>query len=439
MSTNGRSANVGSTLRRAGGYAAVSLIAVLAAVSEAAALVGFAVVAILAAMTGEGRLFRLFADQAEFKEGRLLGLFEFATVAALLAAPVLLDGYPTVLYVGTVLLVGFGYLGAEIARLSRADRLSGTVGFITGGVISYAAGHALAGGLGDVDVALIGALAMAGALVGALLRAAMWTRHDGILMLLLAGILWMLYWLPAPSGQTVAVAIGVSIVLAYVALLIGVASVAGMTTGVLAIFVTLVYGGVEWVTMLMAFFGIGGLATKYRYHDKRARGVAEANRGARGTGNVLGNTLVALVAVVGYAAVVGDVTGETLFAYAFAGAMATALADTLSSEIGSLYDDPILITSLDRVAPGTDGAITLQGTAAGAIGAAVVGAVFVALGPAGLAGGLVVLVAGTAGMLADSLLGAVIEGQIIGNHGVNAAATLVGAVLAAVAVGVTLV
>lgn len=425
---------MGSTFERAVAYAAVSCIAVVAAVFEGAALVGFAVVAILAALASEGRLFRLFADTAEFRTGRLLGLIEFAAVAAVLAAPTVLDLYPTSVYMGTVLLVGFGYFGAEFARLGRSDRLTETAGFITLGAFGYALGHALGAGITDVELALIGALAMAGALVGALVRATMWTRHDGLLMLVLAVVLGGLYLLPAPSAKTVSIAIGTSIVLAYLAMLIGVASVAGMATGVLAIFLTIVYGGVEWVAMLVAFFGIGGLATKYRYLDKRARGVAEANRGARGTGNVLGNTLVALVAVLGYAGVSGDAGAQELFAFAFAGAIATALSDTLSSEIGSLYNDPLLITSFDRVAPGTDGAVTFQGTLAGAVGAGIIAVLFVVLGAGTPTAGAFVLIAGTVGMLTDSLLGAVLEGDMLGNHAVNAMATLVGALVAVLAV-----
>lgn len=401
---------------------------------EGAPLVSFAIVAILGAVATEGRLFRLFADRAERRSGRLIGLTEFAAVASVLAALMVLDLLPVELFAGTVLLVGFGYFGAETARLARSDRLTETTGFITTGAVAYAVGHLAGSGITGADPAAVGTLAMAGALTGALLRAAIWVRHDGLLMLVMAGVLGGLYMLPFPSTQTVAIAIAASIVLAYLAMLIGVASVTGMAAGVLMVFLTIVFGGLAWVTMLIAFFGIGGLATKYRYLDKRARGVAEANRGARGTGNVLGNTLVALVAVLGYAAVATDPTHQLVFAFAFAGAIATALSDTLSSEIGSLYDDPILITSFDRVAPGTDGAVTVQGTAAGAVGAGIVAGLFVGLGPAGVVGGIVVLVAGTVGMLTDSLLGAVIEGAVIGNHGVNAAATFAGGVLAAVPV-----
>ncbi len=428
-----------SNIARASGFAAVSFLALTAVVFDGIALVSFALVAIFGTLVGSGTIFQLFADRAEYHSGRLIGLIEFSASASLLAAAVVLELLPKEIFVGIVPLVGFGYFGAELARLVRSDRLTETTGFITIGFLAYAGGHTLGVGFDAMDPATIGMLAMTGALVGAILRAASWSRHDGFVMLALALFLIGIHALQAPSTETVGIAIGTSIALAYVALLIGAASVTGMVTGVFMVFMTIILGGVVWVLMLVAFFGLGGLATKFRYADKRTRGVAEANRGARGTGNVLGNTLVALVALLGYAALAGDQSGELVFAFAFAGSIATALSDTLSSEIGGLYDNPMLITSFDRVAPGTDGAVTVPGTLAGIVGAGIVAAIFVALGPAGLIGGLVVVAAGTLGMLTDSLLGALLEGRIIGNHGVNTAATLTGAIIASVAVIVGLV
>jgi len=196
---------------------------------------------------------------------------------------------------------------------------------------------------------------------------------------------------------------------------------------------TIVLGGIVWVAILVAFFIIGGLATKYRFHDKQFRGVAEPNRGARGTGNVLGNTAVAIVAVIGFAAMADGGVWDAVFLYAFAGSLATALSDTLSSEIGGLYDEPMLITSFNQVSPGTDGAITLQGTLAGLGGSFLIGGLFVGLSTEPVIGGLVIALAGFVGMHVDSVLGAVVEGRLVGNHMVNAAATFAGALVAMLA------
>lgn len=419
-------------LARALVYAAISLSVVTVSILEVIPLVFFAIVAIVSSVLREGRLFRLLADPAERRSGKLVGLTEYSAIATVLSATMVLGILPVAVFVGVIMLMGIGALGAELARATRPDRLTETIGFITLGFVAYSAGHAIGADPLLGDFAMIGFLAMAGALGGALARSALWARHDGIVMLGLAVYIAGLALLPAPTMEMVIVAILVSIILAYLALLIGAASVPGLVTGVLLVFLTIVLGGVVWVALLVAFFMIGGLATKYKYLEKQRRGVAEPNRGARGTGNVLGNTAVALVAVLGYAALANGSYWESIFLFAFAGSIATALSDTMSSEVGGLYDDPLLITSFNRVSPGTDGAVTVQGTLAGLSGSFVIAGLFVVLGPADIVGGVVILFAGFVGMNVDSLLGAVLEGRWVGNHLVNASATLSGAIVASI-------
>jgi uncharacterized protein (TIGR00297 family) len=56
--------------------------------------------------------------------------------------------------------------------------------------------------------------------------------------------------------------------------------------------------------------------------------------------------------------------------------LATAAADTVASEIGQLFGRrAFLPTTLKRVPVGTEGAISVEGTAAGAAAAAVVGSI----------------------------------------------------------------
>ncbi|MEF8854415.1 MAG: DUF92 domain-containing protein, partial [Haloarculaceae archaeon] len=210
------------------------------------------------------------------------------------------------------------------------------------------------------------------------------------------------------------------------------ASLPGMLTGVILALLTLVLGDYGWFAMLVAFFGIGGLSTKYAYDDKLARGIAEPNEGARGTGNVLANSLVALLAVLAAAASQDLALSRELFLFAFAGSLAAALADTLSSEIGGLYDRPRMITTFRVAEPGTDGAVTWQGEVAGVVGSGVVALLGVGLvASVGASGSLVILLAGLVGMTVDSLLGALLEGWLLGNQGVNLLATLSAAVFAA--------
>jgi uncharacterized protein (TIGR00297 family) len=207
-----------------------------------------------------------------------------------------------------------------------------------------------------------------------------------------------------------------------------------MLSGVLLGLLVVVFGGFGWFAVLITFFGIGALSTKFRYGEKQHRGIAEENDGARGTGNVLGNAAVALACVLCFAASESLPIGGGLFQYAFAGSMAAALSDTLSSELGGLYDNPRLITTLERVPPGTDGGVTWQGEVFGIAGAAVVGGVAFALLPGvSPAGAAAIVAGGVAGMTADSVLGATVEGPSFGNEAVNLAATLVGAVVSGLA------
>jgi uncharacterized protein (TIGR00297 family) len=204
-----------------------------------------------------------------------------------------------------------------------------------------------------------------------------------------------------------------------------------MLTGVLLAFFAVVLGGLGWFVLLVTFFGLGGLASKYRYEEKLDRGIAQANRGARGSGNVLANSLVALFAVVAYAAGRHLGLDASVFRFAFAGAVAAALADTFSSEFGGLFDDPRLITTFETVAPGTDGGVTVQGAAAGLVGAALIaglGGIFFDFATPAVA---LVAATGVVGMTVDSILGATMEGTRLTNQSVNLLATLSAGLLAA--------
>ncbi|MFC6976228.1 DUF92 domain-containing protein [Halomicroarcula sp. GCM10025709] len=238
---------------------------------------------------------------------------------------------------------------------------------------------------------------------------------------------------PSVATQRIAVALVVTAVLGYVSYALDTASLPGMLTGILLALLTIVLGGYGWFAMLVTFFGLGGLSSKYRYEEKLSgdrrgerRGQRqrerprELDRGARrGSGDRREPSHIAVDPV--------------LFLYAFAGAVAAAMTDTFSSEFGGLYDNPRLITTFRRVEPGTDGAVTWQGVAAGLVGAGIIaGIASVLLAPVGTVGAVAVVVCGLVGMTVDSLLGATVEGTVVGNQGVNMLATLTAAITGAV-------
>jgi uncharacterized protein (TIGR00297 family) len=112
--------------------------------------------------------------------------------------------------------------------------------------------------------------------------------------------------------------------------------------------------------------------------------------------------------------------------------VATAAADTCSSEIGKAYGRrTFLITSFRPVPPGTEGAISLEGTLGGLLGAVLVAAVGAALGVYSwpLAG--LVTLAGLLGSLAESVIGTVAERRgWLDNDLLNALNTAIGAAFA---------
>ncbi len=161
----------------------------------------------------------------------------------------------------------------------------------------------------------------------------------------------------------------------------------------------------------------GYLSTRYEYDKKKAMNVAEGEFGRRSWKNVIGNGLIPT-----FMAATGNFHG-------YLGAVSTALADTLAAEIGVLsHTQPRLITNPSKVVPhGTDGGITLLGTAVGIIGASLIGILAYILFQ-NLYYTTVAIVSGFVGCMSDSVLGALLErnGYITGDV-VNMCATFIGA------------
>lgn len=102
-------------------------------------------------------------------------------------------------------------------------------------------------------------------------------------------------------------------------------------------------------------------------------------------------------------------------------ALGEAAADTMASEVGQAAGGrPVLLLTQKRVDPGVDGAISLAGTAAGAMGAIVV--VLAGAFPLGLSfsSGLAAAAGSIAGLFVDSLQGATLEKNgLLNNDAVN--------------------
>ena len=165
---------------------------------------------------------------------------------------------------------------------------------------------------------------------------------------------------------------------------------------------------------------------------KKALGIAEARGGRRGAGNAIANCGVAAAAAI--AAVTTPFRSQALVA--MVAALTAGGSDTVASEIGKAWGRATFLPpTFRRAAPGTPGAMSLEGTAAGVASALALAAVGAALGLVPASSVVIVVAAATAGALVESALGATLEGPgILNNDVLNFLNT---AVAAAVAIALT--
>jgi uncharacterized protein (TIGR00297 family) len=203
-------------------------------------------------------------------------------------------------------------------------------------------------------------------------------------------------------------------------------AVCGALIGI-AIFSALGWQG--W-TLLLATFIAATIATRTGRTRKQLLGIAEERGGRRGAGNAIANTGVAAIA----AMLAGLDVHPSAARLAFVAALVAGGSDTIASEIGKAFGGRTYsITKFSRVPPGTSGAMSLEGTAAGLAGAIGLAAVATALGLLALSWLALVVVCATIGSLVESCLGATLEGPgILDNDMLNFINTAVAA-LAAVA------
>ncbi len=183
-------------------------------------------------------------------------------------------------------------------------------------------------------------------------------------------------------------------------------------------------GGLVGAAALLTFFVSSSAFSKMWMARKQTLVVEYAKGGERDWGQVLANgglaTVLAGLACGWRAPSPAAVAG---LVFAFVGALAAATADTWATEIGGLYPTPRLITTGRRVASGTSGGVSPLGLLASLGGGAVIGLVaWVAVrgpwAPAAWNRALAVPVwmvvmgaalAGLAGSLVDSVLGATVQ------------------------------
>ena len=196
---------------------------------------------------------------------------------------------------------------------------------------------------------------------------------------------------------------------------------------------TLLWGSLGWTGWLavVLYLLVGSLVTRLGLRRKQDLGLAEGRGGRRGPENVWGSAAtgagLALLCTLPWAPV-------PLLLIGFAASFSAKLGDTCGSEIGKRWGrHTVLVTNLRPVPPGTEGAISLEGSLASLAGSALMALVALQLGL--LQGGgawLLVTLVGLVATLIESLIGATLQGRLgwLSNELVNALQTLIAALLA---------
>ena len=278
---------------------------------------------------------------------------------------------------------------------------------------------------------------IAAALVAALVESIPVRLDDNISVPASAGAtLWVASLMTAASVaaasdtavQALPWAIGVNAVTAALGYLAKSVSLSGALAGAAVGAVIYVGGGAGAWGLLFATFIAASVTSRLGITRKESLGIAEQRGGRRGAGNAIANCGVAAVA-----AIVALTTAYTAPALlALVAALTAGGSDTVASEIGKAWGrSTFLVTTFRRVAPGTPGAMSLEGTAAGVLAALALAAIGVAFGLVPRPAIVAVVAAATIGALVESALGATLEGPgILNNDMLNFITTAVAAVVA---------
>lgn len=190
-------------------------------------------------------------------------------------------------------------------------------------------------------------------------------------------------------------------------------STSGLIAGVVIGTVIYVGGGAgAWVLLLISF-AAAAVTSRIGYRRKLHLGIAEERGGRRGAGNAIANTGLAAVAAILY--LTTPYGAEALLA--LAAALIAGSSDTVASEIGKAFGRrTFLAIGFKPVAPGTSGALSLEGTAAGVAAAAALALIAVRAGLAPHDQLLLLVAAATAASFIESALGATMEAPRVLNN-----------------------
>lgn len=197
--------------------------------------------------------------------------------------------------------------------------------------------------------------------------------------------------------------------------------------------------GWQGYVVVMFYFLVGSLITRVGMAQKEAQGIAEKRSGARGPENVWGSALTAALCALGVWATSSGIlptpqnlhpTLANLLLLGYVASFCTKLSDTCASEVGKAYGkSTFLITTLQPVPRGTEGAVSLEGTLAGAIASLAQALLGWGVGLIDLFGVFWCVVAAFVATNLESVIGATLQSRFnwLTNEVVNIFNTLIGA------------
>lgn len=200
----------------------------------------------------------------------------------------------------------------------------------------------------------------------------------------------------------------------------------------------ILWGTLGWqgYVVILFYFAVGSAVTRVGLARKEAAGIAEKRSGARGPENVWGSALAGtLCAIIAYWFGSPDLSHPIaqLAVLGYTASLSTKLSDTCASEIGKAYGRrTFLITTLRPVPPGTEGAVSLEGTLAGIVGSGAIALVAWGVGLIPPIHLLTCLVAAFIATNLESLIGAAFQDHYrwLTNEMVNIINTAIGAAVA---------
>ncbi|MBW4619034.1 MAG: TIGR00297 family protein [Cyanosarcina radialis HA8281-LM2] len=204
----------------------------------------------------------------------------------------------------------------------------------------------------------------------------------------------------------------------------------------------IVWGTLGWqgYLVVMFYFLVGSSLTYVGMAQKEAEGIAEKRSGARGPENVWSSALTGTICALGTLVSIAFLPSFAssivpLLLLGYVASFSTKLSDTCASEVGKAYGQrTFLITTLQPVARGTEGAVSLEGTLAGIAGSIAISTLAWSLGLIDFIGIIWCVVAAFIATTLESLIGATIEGKFswLTHDVVNFLNTLIGAIAAIV-------